>query len=122
MLNICHKCKKKLLTINRFKLNPRLLSIIFYGSDDFSLVNLKLLHQKYISDESNDKLIRDLHLVTNSKFNTVSQFAKQNQLVSYQFPYEVPPNHYDIGIVASFGHLIPKSAINACRFGDYLNQ
>jgi hypothetical protein len=116
MFNICQKCVRKLLIKREFRPQLRLISVIFYGSDDFSLVTLKLLHQNFIS-QNNNKLITELHLVSGSKSNKVLKFGLKNQLICHEFPFRVPKDCYDIGVVASFGHLIPKSAINACRLG-----
>jgi methionyl-tRNA formyltransferase len=91
----------------------RSISILFYGSDDFSLTSVKLLHQKLLTEQ----IITKLELVTGSDKNIICKYALNNQLKCHKYPYKFGHNCYDIGVVASFGKLIPEYAINACRLG-----
>lgn len=62
--------------------------------------------------------IRDLAVVTSLKgpANAVHRFAKDNGIPVYDWPlvnYESLCRKFDIGIVVSFGHLIPGSIISS---------
>lgn len=46
--------------------------------------------------------------------NHVQKFAIENNLVVHSWPYSVPLNNsFHVGIVVSFGHLIPEDIINS---------
>lgn len=47
----------------------------------------------------------------------VMKFSRQNSIQSFNWPYVVPDGVYDVGVVVSFGHLIPKESIEACKYG-----
>ena len=47
----------------------------------------------------------------------VAKFSRQKSILTFSWPYSVPQNVYDVGIVVSFGHLIPKESIDACKHG-----
>ncbi|XP_054165633.1 methionyl-tRNA formyltransferase, mitochondrial-like [Oppia nitens] len=111
------------------------LSVLFYGSDDFSLPTLRLLADNYQlaaavdDDDGGDggsgqqqqqrQVIRQLDVVLSSPKNIIARYAHDRQLTCHEFPYDLPPTDgvYDIGVVASFGHLIPGRAIRSCRLG-----
>lgn len=46
---------------------------------------------------------------------SVRRYATLNGLIIHTWPFDVPPHMYDVGIVVSFGHMIPSSSINACK-------
>lgn len=60
-------------------------------------------------------LLNNFEIVTTVKkqANHVKKFAKKNNLVIHNWPYSVPLNKFDVGIVVSFGHLIPEDVINS---------
>lgn len=67
--------------------------------------------------------IRNIDVVTSSrsKSNPIAKYASENQLTCY---HEMTADHirrqnYDIGIVVSYGYLIPKDVIDA--FPRYVN-
>lgn len=35
----------------------------------------------------------------------------------HRWPYELPTDHYDVGVVVSFGKMIPAASIDRCKFG-----
>lgn len=89
------------------------LRIVFFGNDHFSLASLKPLHQKC---EPRCDLIQHLHVVS-VRHSLVSQFARSHQIPLTAWPIETLPESYDVGIVVSFGHLIPEKMIRSCRMG-----
>ncbi|XP_017755720.1 PREDICTED: methionyl-tRNA formyltransferase, mitochondrial [Eufriesea mexicana] len=88
--------------------------VLFFGTDEFSVESLKTLHKKYKVKE-----IERLEVVTinNKKENAVTKYAKQNKIVVNKWPIEVNKSEFHIGIVISFGHLIPSKIINAFPLG-----
>lgn len=58
-------------------------------------------------------LIKNLEVVTSmkSKANIIHKFAASEKLLVHKWPYAVPEEKFDIGIVVSFGYLIPESVI-----------
>lgn len=48
-----------------------------------------------------------------SQGNKVIEFAKKKNIKIHSWPFTVPSEKlFDVGIVVSFGHLIPKEVIN----------
>ncbi|RWS21107.1 methionyl-tRNA formyltransferase-like protein, partial [Leptotrombidium deliense] len=113
LLKLCsHSCYR------RFQRRNTSLSIVFYGSDSFSTESLKALHGNYTeTDVFEPKVVRSLTVVTGSDHNDVSKFANENKIPLKIWPHNFEPNEYDLGVVASFGKLIPLQCIQNCRHG-----
>nr|CAD7454143.1 unnamed protein product [Timema tahoe] len=64
--------------------------------------------------------VKQLEVVTSlkSKTNPVWQFAVQQNLPLHSWPIQVTPKDYDIGLVVSFGHLIPNHVITSFPLFD----
>lgn len=63
----------------------------------------------------NGALLNKLEIVTTIKkqANPVQKFGKENNLVTHNWPYWELVNKFDVGIVVSFGHLLPEKLINS---------
>lgn len=97
----------------------RYISVLFFGSDVFSRACLKALH--------NDYLLKERSVIT--ELGVVCLPEKQNKLPvkvfadSHNIPSSTWPDFpqmietYDIGVVVSFGKLIPKSIIDTFKYG-----
>ncbi|XP_017780867.1 PREDICTED: methionyl-tRNA formyltransferase, mitochondrial isoform X2 [Nicrophorus vespilloides] len=85
-------------------------NVLFFGTDNFSLASLKALNSL------NDKYIGKLEVVTSAKNNIVRKYAIDEKLVLHNWP-EFPRGVFDIGLIVSFGHLIPKDVINSFPMG-----
>lgn len=104
--------------------NNRNLSILFYGSDNFSIESLHLLQTK-LNENSKQQTnckpltkIKNLEVVTTSNNNQVYNYCKKADLPCHFFDkYTVPNNRFDLGVVSSFGRLIPKKSIESCSYG-----
>lgn len=96
----------------------RCLSIAFYGSDSFSRSVLKTLCQGW---KNKTIAIDDLFVITSktSLGNPVWHFSQKNNLKLFHWPTRLSEINLPvtIGVVASFGHLIPKSDIDFCQKG-----
>lgn len=46
-----------------------------------------------------------------AKLNPVRNYAKKENLILHGWPVTILENKFDIGIVVSFGHLIPSNII-----------
>lgn len=59
-------------------------------------------------------LLSNIEVVTTikEKPNPVQQFATEQCLPLHNWPVNIPKNQYHIGLVVSFGHLIPEQVIN----------
>lgn len=110
--------------------SPRQLSVIFFGSDNFSIESLTLLRSKLIINDNltqhilhqNNVSIKQLEVVTTSKNNHVHNYCRKVDLPCHFFDtYTVPIHLFDLGVVSSFGRLIPKQMIEACHYGKYPN-
>ncbi|XP_026467421.1 methionyl-tRNA formyltransferase, mitochondrial-like [Ctenocephalides felis] len=75
-----------------------------------------------ICEKIDNGCLKRLEIVTSSskhsKGNKVIEFGKQNNLKIHSWPVTVPSHEeFDLGIVVSFGHLIPKHIINYFPYG-----
>lgn len=88
----------------------RLPKVLFFGTDNFSLPSLKKLHQNNL----------DLTVVTSFKSpaNCVRSYAEAQKLSIYRWPISVEQcADFELGVVVSFGHMIPLHIINALPRG-----
>lgn len=60
-------------------------------------------------------LLNNFEVVTTikKKANPVQKFATINELVTHNWPYVVPQNKFHVGVLVSFGHLIPENVISS---------
>ncbi|MPC43350.1 Methionyl-tRNA formyltransferase, mitochondrial [Portunus trituberculatus] len=99
----------KCITLNQ---KPPPWKVMFFGTDDFSLKSLEVLHMELMKGG----LIKRLDVVSvplKKSLTVVRHFCQKEGLQITDWPVTVPQGVYDVGIVASFGHLIPASVINA---------
>lgn len=91
-------------------------NILFFGTDEFSLHSLKALHH----EQQTRGVIGRLDVVSVSLKKivpAVRRYCYKEGLSLQDWPVVVPHGIYDIGIVVSFGHLIPSSIIEAFPLG-----
>ncbi|XP_022919494.1 methionyl-tRNA formyltransferase, mitochondrial [Onthophagus taurus] len=89
--------------------------VLFFGTDQFSLESLKAL-----TIECRKKVIIDrLEVVTTfkSKPNKIYSFSAQENIILHQWPLTNEINGFDLGLVVSFGYLIPEKIINSFPLG-----
>ncbi|XP_053954217.1 methionyl-tRNA formyltransferase, mitochondrial [Anastrepha ludens] len=86
--------------------------VLFFGTDAFSLPSLQSLHKDYYNSLETSAL----GVVTSFKnpANCVRSYAEKHHLAVHRWPI-VPDvcRGYDLGVVVSFGHLIPEKIIKA---------
>lgn len=58
-------------------------------------------------------ILNKLEVVTSfkNKKNPVYEFATKQNTATHDWPVNVPDNGFHVGIVVSFGHLIPENII-----------
>lgn len=101
------------------------LRILYFGSDIFSLGPLKKLLSKLRKPDGSNNYIDSLHVVTSEppifvkgkkkqKSQEFIEYIKKNNLEIHKWNKDEiskQAEHFDFGVVASFGHLIPKRVI-----------
>ncbi|KAI8790458.1 methionyl-tRNA formyltransferase, mitochondrial [Biomphalaria glabrata] len=93
--------------------------ILFFGTDEFSLKILESLNENRLS-HSKHKVVDCLHIVHPNVKNPspVLRYAALSDLSGFEWPTNnIQTNAYDVGVLASFGHLIPKKVIDAFPYG-----
>jgi len=92
-------------------------NILFFGSDRFSLTCLQKLK------EDNDSTVQNLEVVylPNIKIqdNPVRQYAHYHQLPRHSWPDLPNLASFDLGLVISFGKMIPKRIIDSFSLGMF---
>ncbi|XP_078097229.1 methionyl-tRNA formyltransferase, mitochondrial isoform X3 [Mustelus asterias] len=93
--------------------------ILFFGTDSFAQRALEKL-QLSRSFETGKKLIEQLEVVTlpatKSGELPVRKYARMNQIPVHDWP-RLGPDHFDVGIIVSFGSLLSDSVIQQFPFG-----
>lgn len=95
------------------------LRILFFGTDNFSLPSLRILNDSLKSNGT----VTSLEVVTSFKAtkNPLKRFATGENLRLHDWPLaarpEVVGQNFDLGVVVSFGHLIPEALISSFRLG-----
>ncbi|KAL0276444.1 UNVERIFIED_CONTAM: hypothetical protein PYX00_004018 [Menopon gallinae] len=104
---ILRKTQFRICVIHRFKS----WKILFFGSDQFALTSLKALFKCL------EKMtIQKLDVVVLSDKNDVYKYAKSKSLKIHFWPPTLT-DCYDLGVVVSFGKLIPKNIIDYFPLG-----
>lgn len=113
-------------------------NILFFGTDAFAVESLKCIYHEslvvssiyntsiaiyplYIIDfvpfifSKTKQIIQRLEVVTSIKdqTNPVTRFAQENHIPIKRWPLDEKISDFHIGIVASFGHLIPSNIIES---------
>ncbi|XP_033905700.3 methionyl-tRNA formyltransferase, mitochondrial-like isoform X1 [Acipenser ruthenus] len=93
--------------------------ILFFGTDEFAVESLKALT---LSRDSSPKTAVDtLEVVTLpavlSKELPVRRFASQNELPIHDWPHIGPCEQFHVGVVVSFGCLLPEDLILKFPYG-----
>ncbi|ALC47959.1 CG1750, partial [Drosophila busckii] len=84
--------------------------VLFFGTDNFSLPSLQMLQKQNL----------EIGVVTSFKSpaNCVRSYAEHQRLPLYRWPVTVEQClTYDLGVVVSFGHMIPSYLISAFPSG-----
>ncbi|XP_037027529.1 methionyl-tRNA formyltransferase, mitochondrial [Bradysia coprophila] len=100
-----------------FQSNPtRSIDVLFFGTDKFSLASLRAL----VNEQKHSRTVRKLAVVTSFKnsSNPVKKLACAENLDCFDWPISSDVcKKYDLGVVVSFGHLIPASIISSLPYG-----
>ncbi|XP_062607513.1 methionyl-tRNA formyltransferase, mitochondrial-like [Saccostrea cucullata] len=95
--------------------------VLFFGTDNFSLRMLKTLNENRLS-QGKDRLVDTLEVVAikakkkGSKV-PVRRYAEDQGLRVLDWQPELHPLTYDVGVLASFGFLIPSKVIDMFPYG-----
>jgi methionyl-tRNA formyltransferase len=86
--------------------------VLFFGTDEFALETLKLLHK-----EKNGGCVSEVEVVCaqmRTLVPAVTRYATAQNLPLHPWPPgDLQPGRFDVGVVASFGHLIPGRIIDS---------
>ncbi|XP_069543685.1 methionyl-tRNA formyltransferase, mitochondrial [Brachyistius frenatus] len=88
--------------------------LLFFGTDQFAVESLKLLTS---SRSSGDGIVETLEVVTLSSDVPVKKFAQRNRLPLHSWPPDDVDGRFDVGVVVSFGCLLPERLINKFPYG-----
>lgn len=88
--------------------------LLFFGTDDFAVESLSLLSS---TRSSADPLLQSLEVVTLPGDVPVKTFAHQNSLTVHTWPPDISHGQFDVGVVVSFGCLLPEKLINKFPLG-----
>ncbi|XP_052814932.1 methionyl-tRNA formyltransferase, mitochondrial-like [Mya arenaria] len=86
--------------------------IKFFGTDTISLETLAKLHNNMTTTGS---VVESLDVVTVP--GPVEEFAADHGLPVEEWPIPIENQKYDVGVLVSFGHLIPENIINMFPYG-----
>lgn len=88
--------------------------LLFFGTDQFAVESLKLLTA---SRSSGEGIVETLEVVTLTGDVPVKRFAQQNRLPVHSWPPDDVEGRFDVGVVVSFGCLLPERLINKFPYG-----
>lgn len=89
-------------------------NVLFFGTDHFAVESLKVLSS---TRSSGDPLVRTLEVVTLPGDAPVKRFAHENSLPVHIWPLDIRHGQFDVGVVVSFGCLLPEKIINKFPLG-----
>lgn len=104
--DLATKCEKK-------------IKVMFFGTDEFALQSLVSLHQEYLGGGC----VRELEvtcLAMKTLVPVVAKYAHENSIKVHPWPPDIgmiENDRFDLGVVASFGKLIPANLISCFPLG-----
>ncbi|XP_066589673.1 methionyl-tRNA formyltransferase, mitochondrial isoform X2 [Prorops nasuta] len=99
---------------NHSSSRSRSWSILFFGTDNFAVESLQKLHTKYNSQNAIKKL--EVVVLPTAIENSVKKYAEKYNIKTHTWPLKSQPSNFDLGVVVSFGRLIPTSIIQSFPF------
>lgn len=104
----------RLLTSSSTYSKPPPYNVLFFGTDDFALASLKKLHRK-------TSLVKNLEVVVLPRKGkskcAVEMFADDNDILLHTWDKLAEFKPYDLGVVVSFGKMMPKQLIESFPLG-----
>lgn len=88
--------------------------LLFFGTDQFAVESLKLLAS---SRSSSEGVVESIEVVTLPGDVPVKSFAQQNHLQVHSWPHDSVDGQFDVGVVVSFGCLLPERLISKFPYG-----
>ncbi|KAI9105629.1 formyl transferase [Phlyctochytrium arcticum] len=109
-------------------------NILFFGTDEFSIICLDRLRREQL--ENPGKLVSNIEVVTPpdnprnkiaqvplrlfaSKHDITSHYAPPKSLRGWELPISMTRTPFDLAIVVSFGYFLPRSLIAQFRAGAF---
>ncbi|KAJ8343939.1 hypothetical protein SKAU_G00312680 [Synaphobranchus kaupii] len=89
--------------------------VLFFGTDEFAVESLKILYAS--RQESTNRIVESLEVVTLEKDLPVRRFASVNKLVVHDWPHVNSQGRFDVGVVVSFGCLLREGLIRQFPYG-----
>ncbi|KAK7096134.1 methionyl-tRNA formyltransferase, mitochondrial-like [Littorina saxatilis] len=103
-------------TTRRLETKPP-FNILFFGTDSFALETLTAL-QKNRLNTSEGRVVDKLDVVSTSQKSAVSKFAEKQDLRLLTWPPDLGDlDAYDLGVLVSFGRLVPRKVIAKLPYG-----
>ena len=103
-----------------YHLPKRKLKIMFFGTDQFALSSLKVLHKEWNTEPSCISNVEACCAKMKDLVPPVKAYCDKHQILHHDWPpCTTLCQKFDIGIVSSFGHLIPSDIIQSFRLGVY---
>ena len=102
--------------------NSDKLKIMFFGTDDFAVQSLARLHQE-CEEGGEGGCVSGLELTClpmRTLVTAVAKFGWANNLKIHTWPPDIElikQQHFDLGVVASFGKLVPRNIIQSFPLG-----
>lgn len=93
--------------------------VLFFGTDHFSLKMLKTLNENRLQNGC-DRLVDTLEVVATNRTDIevpVRRYAREQGLRILDWQPALHPLDYDVGVLASFGFLIPAKVIDMFPYG-----
>ncbi|XP_075063736.1 methionyl-tRNA formyltransferase, mitochondrial isoform X2 [Mixophyes fleayi] len=98
---------------------PRLpLNVMFFGTDDFALESLKILHRYSKAQEAVVGRLEVVSLPSVLRIGfPVANYAADQGIPIHEWPDTSQCNQFDVGVVASFGRLLSEDLILKFPYG-----
>ena len=120
MINVSRMCGIISKSKSTYHSPKRKLKVLFFGTDQFALSSLKILHQECISQQGCISNIEACCAKMKDLVPPVKAYCDKHQIVHHDWPpCTTLCQEFDVGIVSSFGHLIPSNIIDSFSGGTY---
>ena len=100
--------------------NRKKLKVLFFGTDTFAVSTLKSLHREHTLDNGCVQSLESCCSKMKDLVPPVKRYCQQHKIPHHNWPPDTTLcQKFDIGVVSSFGHMIPTNIIEAFPLGVF---
>ena len=90
---------------------------MFLGTDNFALKHFSELNRNRLEAHGTERVVDTLEVTVPCQKCAIERYSFKEGIKVHYWPLTIPKGKYDLGVIVSFGHLIPQHIIDAFPHG-----